>query len=79
MNIRELGYKYGLLPVMDSDEEIFVGNLDELESYTKSIVNECLEIMTSELWNTSMLLSNPPQSSAIWDARNKIKTRFGVK
>ena len=52
---------------------------DELMAYTELVLRECLDIMLSELTNTNALTSMPPQSSAIWNARNEIKARFGVK
>ena len=52
---------------------------DELMAYTELVLQECLDIMLSELTNTIALMSMPPQSSAIWNARNEIKARFGVK
>ena len=52
---------------------------DELMAYTELVLQECLDIMLSELTNTNALTSMPPQSSAIWNARNEIKARFGVK
>lgn len=45
--------------------------------YTREDILKVLEAAaqccTNELRNTSMLLSNPPQSSAAWDARNAIR------
>jgi len=51
---------------------------EELEKYSEMIIKECVDIMWTELKNTSTLLSNPGKSSAIWEARNKISKRFGV-
>jgi len=52
---------------------------DELMAYTELVLQECLDIMLNELMNTNSLMSMPPQSSAIWNARNEIKARFGVE
>ena len=52
---------------------------EELKAQTESVLQECMVIMLSELTNTNALTSMPPQSSAIWNARNKINARFGVK
>lgn len=49
---------------------------DILETEKKRVFEEtialAMECCTNELRNTSLLLSNPPQSSAAWDARNAI-------
>lgn len=52
---------------------------DELEDFAKLIINECIEIMKEQSYNTFMLTCNPPKSSAIWDACNAIEKKFGVK
>ena len=50
---------------------------EELEKYSEMIIKECVDIMWTELKNTSTLLP-AGKSSAIWEARNKISKRFGV-
>lgn len=45
----------------DMKELDFIKVLEELEAFA-----------TSELRNTSLLMSNPPQSSAAWNIRNAI-------
>jgi hypothetical protein len=50
-----------------------------LQRFAELIVNECIDIMQEQSHNTSMLLCNPPKSSAIWDASNAIKKKFGVE
>jgi hypothetical protein len=52
---------------------------DELEEFAKLIIKECVDIMREQSYNTSMLLSHPPKSSAVWDACNAIEKKFGVK
>jgi len=51
----------------------------EIEKFAELIVKECIETMQEQSFNTSMLLCNPPKSSAIWDACNAIEKKFGVK
>jgi hypothetical protein len=50
-----------------------------LQRFAELIVKECIDIMQEQSHNTSMLLCNPPKSSAIWDASNAIKKKFGVE
>jgi hypothetical protein len=52
---------------------------DELEEFAKLIIKECVDIMREQSYNTSMLMCNPPKSSAVWDACNAIEKKFGVK
>ncbi len=52
---------------------------DELEKFAELIIKECIEIMKEQSYNTSMLMCNPPKSSAVWDACNAIEKKFGVK
>lgn len=47
--------------------------------FVEMIVEECLSIMTKEENNTTLLTSYPPISSAIWNAKLKIKSHFGMK
>ena len=66
------------------DDKIFASDSfddinEHLETFTELIVQECLDIMSKELRNTTMLMSNPPQSGAIWDAQIIIAKHFGVK
>lgn len=49
------------------------------EKFAELIIKECLDIIEDEAYNTTMLLSYPQQSGAIWDAKNNIKSHFGVK
>jgi hypothetical protein len=51
----------------------------ELKKFAELIVKECIHIMREQSYNTSMLLSHPPKSSAVWDACNAIEKKFGVK
>lgn len=53
--------------------------IDGLAIFAELIVQECLGIMTTEQDNTTMLLSYPSQSGAIYDAKWKIRERFGIK
>jgi len=50
-----------------------------LQKFAELIIKECLDIMKDEKHNTTMLLSNPKQSGAIYDAMYNIKSHFGVK
>lgn len=62
--------------------EVEDGMLDldfQYEKFARLIIQECIDVMMTEIKNTSLLMSNPPQSSAIWDARNKIRKHFGVE
>ena len=52
---------------------------DELMTYTELVLQECVDIILSEITNTNALMTMPPRSSAIWNARNEINARFGVK
>lgn len=52
---------------------------DELKEFAELIIRECLDIMDKERFNSTMLTSNPMQSGAIWDAKNEIENRFGIK
>ncbi len=52
---------------------------DELEEFAQLIIKECVVLMREQSYNTSMLLSYPPKSSAVWDACNAIEKKFGVK
>jgi len=52
---------------------------DELKEFAKLIIQECIDTMKEHSYNTSMLLSHPPKSSAVWDACNAIEKKFGVK
>jgi hypothetical protein len=52
---------------------------DELEEFAQLIIKECVAIMREQSYNTSMLMCNPPKSSAVWDACNAIEKKFGVK
>lgn len=52
---------------------------EELELFSERVIKECVDLMMTELRNTSQLLSSPPQSGAIWDARNKINKHFGIE
>ena len=52
---------------------------DELKEFAKLIIQECIDTMKEHSYNTSMLLSYPPKSSAIWDACIAIEKKFGVK
>ena len=47
--------------------------------FAELIVQECIVQMEKESRNCSMLMSYPPQSSAIWDAKNNIRKHFGVE
>jgi hypothetical protein len=49
------------------------------QKFAELIVEECLGIMKDEKHNTTMLLSNPTESGAIYDAMYNIKSHFGVK
>lgn len=51
----------------------------EIEKFANLIIKECIDTMQEHSYNTSMLLCNPPKSSAIWDACNAIEKKFGVK
>lgn len=77
----ELADKAGFM--VESDKIFSDDSFDDinknLETFTELIVRECLEIMSKELRNTSLLMSNPPQSGAIWDAQIIIAKRFGIK
>ena len=69
---------------MIDDDQVFASDCFDdinknLETFTELIVRECLDIMSKELRNTTMLMSNPPQSGAIWDAQIIIAKRFGIK
>jgi len=52
---------------------------DELQEFAELIVKDCVDIMGQQIYNTSMLTSYPPKSSAIWDARNEIFKKYGIK
>ena len=52
---------------------------DELQEFAELIIKECFVQMEKESRNCSMLMSYPPQSSAIWDAKNNIRKHFGVE
>jgi hypothetical protein len=45
---------------------------DLVQAAVAAKLREAAECCTAQLWNTAMLMSNPPQSSAAWDARNAI-------
>ena len=45
---------------------------DEVRAAVVAALTEAAECCTAQLRNTAMLMSNPPQSSAAWDARNAI-------
>lgn len=47
--------------------------------FAELIVNKCIDILSEEKYNTTMLTSYPPQSSSIWNAKNNIKFYFGIK
>lgn len=50
-----------------------------MEKFVELIVKECIDTMQEQSYNTSMLLCSPPKSSAIWDARNAIEKKFGIR
>jgi len=50
-------------------------NPDTVLALVAAAYADAAECCTNELRNTAMLMSNPPQSSAAWDARNAITTR----
>jgi hypothetical protein len=52
---------------------------EQLNKFAELIVKECVDTMREQSYNTSMLLTNPPKSSAVWDACNAIEKKFGVK
>jgi hypothetical protein len=52
---------------------------DELKEFAELIIKDCLEIMNEQMYNTSVLLSYPGKSSAIWDAKNAISRKYGIK
>ena len=72
-----VGDRYGVYHYVRGIEGYSID--DELEKFAELIIKECIEIMKEQRYNTSMLLSYPPQSSAIWDACNAIEKKFGVK
>jgi len=51
----------------------------DYEKFAQLIIKECIDTMKEQSYNTSMLMCNPPKSSAIWDACNAIEKKFGVK
>ena len=51
----------------------------DYRKFAELIVQECLDIMKDEKHNRTMLLSNPTESGAIYDAMYNIKSHFGVK
>ena len=76
----ELADKAGF--VVEGDKvyaDIFDDLNRQLEVFSELVVRECLDIMSDQLRNTTMLMSNPPQSGAIWDAQIIIAKHFGVK
>jgi hypothetical protein len=81
--IRNLALQAGFLEdrfgyvVSPSREDITIQH--ELELFAYSIIEDCLEIMNEQSYNMSALLSNPPKSSAIWDAKNAISRKYGIK
>lgn len=81
--MRELALKSGFLEdrfgyvVSPSREDITIQH--ELELFAYSIIEDCLDIMDEQMYNTSMLLSYPGKSSAIWDAKNAISRKYGIK
>jgi hypothetical protein len=52
---------------------------DELKEFAELIIKDCLEIMNEQMYNTSVLLTYPGKSSAIWDAKNAISLKYGIK
>ena len=63
--------------VSPSREDITIQH--ELELFAHSIIEDCLDIMNEQMYNTSVLLSYPGKSSAIWDAKNAISRKYGIK
>jgi hypothetical protein len=61
------------------NEHLFEVPPELMEKFVELIVKECVDTMREQSYNTSMLLTNPPKSSAVWDACNAIEKRFGVK
>lgn len=44
----EIGYKFGLLPVMDEEyDQTFSATIDELRQYSEMLVRECANIAFS--------------------------------
>lgn len=54
----------------DVTREAIVSNI------AKPLIIHCIEIATAELRNTSLLLSNPPKSSAAWEIRNALDNLY---
>ena len=52
---------------------------ETLKRYAELIVKDCVDIMGQQIYTTSVLLSYPGKSSAIWDARNEIFKKYGIK
>jgi hypothetical protein len=61
------------------NEHLFEVPPELMEKFVELIVKECVDTMKEQSYNTYMLLTNPPKSSAVWDARNAIEKKFGVK
>jgi hypothetical protein len=84
-NIRNLALQAGFLEdrfgyvISPSREDITIQH--ELELFAYSIIEDCLEIMNEQMYNTSvrLLLGSPEKSSAIWDAKNQITKKYGIK
>jgi len=81
--IRNLALQAGFLEdrfgyvISPSRQDITIQH--ELELFAYSIIEDCLEIMNEQSYNMSALLTNPPKSSAIWDAKNAIYRKYGIK
>jgi hypothetical protein len=53
--------------------------IEFLEKFSEAIVKDCLGVMDEHMYNTCVLLSYPGKSSAIWDAKNAISRKYGIK
>ena len=61
-------------------EYIKQGNvIHDMDQFAKLIAKDCIDIMNEQSYNTSNLLTCPPKSAAIWDAKNAISKRYGIE
>ena len=63
--------------ISDVPFDFQIVSLEDLERFADIIAKHdaCYEIAQSQLRNMSMLMSNPPKSSAAWEIANLIQAR----